>query len=223
MAIVIYGGGVTEFSGSIGGVTFSRVHSGTVAKLRTKPRHPFSTAASLATQTLAFCSGKWNLDLSDQERIDWNTLAANTTWQNRLGENYSPLGINLYVRANTLLALAQIEEQPVAPAVADEGEQGFTMDYAAPTGIRLTGIDTLTSPPVGTLITWCSGPQRLSAYSWHGPWTLLSLLRIADIALPETLIAPADAVPDRAYWFRWRIVRDNGTISIPWQDAQNTV
>jgi len=223
MAIVIYGAPVDELRGSIGGVTFSRTHAGPVAKLRTKPRVPFSTPATLSSQLLSFFSGNWNLTLTDQQRIDWNTLAANTIWQNRLGENYSPLGINLYVRANTLLTLALRSTQPVAPAAADEGEQGFTMDYAVLTGIRLTGVDTLVSPPVGVLLTWTSGPQPLSTFSDSVPWTLLSLLVIADLALPETLIAPADVVADRTYWFRWRIVRDDGTISIPWTDAQNSI
>ncbi|GAH48125.1 unnamed protein product [marine sediment metagenome] len=37
MARVTYGGGVTEFAGSIGGVTFQRNASGYIAKLRSNP------------------------------------------------------------------------------------------------------------------------------------------------------------------------------------------
>lgn len=222
MAIVIYGGGVTEFRGSIGGVTFSRGHAGTVAKSRVKPRTPFGTPATLSTQTLAFCATKWNVDLTAGERADWNTLGLNTTWQNRLGENYHPLGLNLYIRANTLLHLGLRPEQPLAPVDAAEGAQGFALDYAVPTGIRLTGVDNLASPPVGVLLTWTSGPTSWGLSDYLGPWTFLSILVIADLALPETLIAPGSVVTDRIYWFRWRIVRDNGTISIPFADAQAT-
>lgn len=213
MALVTYGGGVTEFRGSIGGITYSRNAMGTYAKVRTKPRVPISTPGNFSSTILAFSSGAWAVSLTDNQRIDWNTLAANTVWQNALGENYNPTGLNLWIRATALATLANQAVQVVAPGAADEASPDFVLDNPVGGGLRITDFDILASPPLGTLLTWCSGPQSLSVYSWFGPWSFLRWDRINALAAPEVWIADGDLTLDRRYYFRFRIIREDGTAS----------
>lgn len=222
MAIITCTAPVGEIRGSIGGVTFSRNKMGTFAKARKKPRVPFSTPRVFSSSLLSFYATTWGYILTAPQRADWNTLADNTVWVNRLGENYSPTGLNLYVRSNTLLGQASRTTQPVAPAAADEAVQDFVLDYDAGTGIRITDFDTLASPPVGSLICWTSGPIPLSVFAWYGPWTFLRTDLIATLGAPETWIADVDCVALRRYFFRFRIIRDDGTASPEFFEYQDT-
>jgi len=74
MARVTYGGGVSEFKGSIGGVTFQRNTSGPIIKLRTIfPVNP-SPFQSPKQQRLSFLVSSWSL-LSQANKDLWDAFA----------------------------------------------------------------------------------------------------------------------------------------------------
>lgn len=106
MAQVKYGPLVTKIRGSLATVTFSAARSGEIVRDRTYPRDPRSTFQATYRRFFSESSSQWITALSEQRRIDWNTLAAGTTYTNSAGDPYHPSGINLFTGSNALLDLA---------------------------------------------------------------------------------------------------------------------
>lgn len=110
MALVKYGAVVTEASGSLDGVTYSRNTFGAYARARAVPVNPNTPAQSAARTLLTSLSQQWRT-LTGSERNGWDTLATSVVRTNALGETYNPTGQQLFVgtnanRANVGLAVA---------------------------------------------------------------------------------------------------------------------
>jgi len=75
MARVTYGESITEYAGSIGGVTFLRNASGPIAKLRSNPPVNPSPDQSTYQVNMAKLVSFWPT-LSQEDKEDWNALAA---------------------------------------------------------------------------------------------------------------------------------------------------
>ena len=75
MARVTYGESVTEYAGSIGGVTFLRNASGPIAKLRSNPPVNPSPSQSTYQVNMAKLVAYWPT-LSQENKNDWNVFAA---------------------------------------------------------------------------------------------------------------------------------------------------
>lgn len=207
MALVKLQTGIDELRGSIGGATFSRGKFGTYVRVRKTPRNPLTLPISLAHTRIQIYSKLWATVLTPAQRTAWNTLGAATTWTNRLGDTYNPTGINLYVRASTLLEIAERVRNDTAPADADEGTRVFTMDWLEAAGIRITSIGTLTDVPAGSLLTWVSHPQPPSISSFSGPYHFLRTDDLVAVPPPYTWIPTADVLRLRRYFFRFRVIR----------------
>ena len=210
MAIVKYGGGVAEFRGSIGGVTFSRNKAGTISRIRKKPRYKATSEAQRMSVALAYYTGLWHDVLNAGQRTAWRALAAATVWVNRLGDNYSPSGLNLYVRSNCLLHLAEDSRQDTAPGSADEASPVFTLDYVAGVGIRMTNIGTLATPPVGFVLMSSSGNQRLSKTTFYSPWRFYYAPTVAGMGPPIVIMPNTICVALTRWFFRFRVIRSSG-------------
>jgi len=75
MARIIYGGIITELAGSIGGVTFQRNSSGTIARLKPdRPLNP-SPGQQLKNTLLSQMVAAWHA-LSSANKITWSNFAA---------------------------------------------------------------------------------------------------------------------------------------------------
>ena len=74
MARVTYGGGVTEFNGSIGGVTFQKNASGNIAKLRSNPTVNPSALQAGKQQIFAYLVSYWST-LSQANKDLWDAHA----------------------------------------------------------------------------------------------------------------------------------------------------
>lgn len=83
MAKIIYGAAITEMKGSIGGITFQKNGSGTIARL--KPRKPKTNTIKQREQQprLKEIQSEWQ-KLSLEHRLNWNTFA----------DNYNKIGLN---------------------------------------------------------------------------------------------------------------------------------
>jgi len=74
MARVTYGESITEYAGSIGGVTFLRNASGPIAKLRSRPPVNPSPYQSVYQGNMAKCVAYWPT-LSQPNKVLWNNFA----------------------------------------------------------------------------------------------------------------------------------------------------
>jgi hypothetical protein len=115
MARVIYGGGVDELIGSIGGVTFQRNASGCIARL--KPNMPVNPSPGQALQEyyLSQLVSSWSL-LSISDKGSWDTFAAAHTHFKPWGEEKTLNGFQWYVSCNLNLLITAQATIATAPA-----------------------------------------------------------------------------------------------------------
>lgn len=126
MAIVLFGNGVADMRGSIGGTTFARNKAGAFARNRTAPVNPQTVKQQEARSRFSDALDKYSL-LTDTQRAGWVTIAGNTTRINSLGQPYIPSGRQLFLEsANNMLVagLPIIEDPPLnadVPAMPEVG------------------------------------------------------------------------------------------------------
>lgn len=99
MARVTYGGGVTEFAGSIGGVTFLRNPSGPIAKLRSNPPVNPSLQQSGYQVQLATLVAYWST-LSQANKDTWDVIATTHDHTTPWGETKTLSGFQWFLSCN---------------------------------------------------------------------------------------------------------------------------
>jgi len=130
MGLVMYGGGVSQISGKVGGVVFSRGAGGAIIRKHTKPINPRSARQNVVRSNVAYLTTYWSKTLTEQQRTDWRAYVAGTTWTNRLGQTIQINGLAAFVRVNTLRLLAGLDLIAAAPlAMGHAG--GVTISFTA--------------------------------------------------------------------------------------------
>jgi len=151
MGLIKYGPLAQEVSGTVGGVTFARVHDGKAVRGWRAPVNKQSLLQRFLRHTLAHASSDWFTLLSSGERADWDTYAATCIFTNSLGEPYTISGFNMFVRTQVNLYRSPIAFPPQAPALAgfpDAHTLEFSLTHA--TGVlALTDLD-----PVINAFAW---------------------------------------------------------------------
>jgi hypothetical protein len=141
MARVIYGGGVTEFIGSIGGTTFQSNSSGFI--VRKKPIYKLRRTTIQANQINSF------VNLSQQYRIlsaldksDWQNFAAANQFTDVFNNVKTITGINYFNSINTFRLIKGLSVLLTPPA--------FTLPTAFPAYSLTINSNTLVIDTAGT-------------------------------------------------------------------------
>jgi len=116
MALVKFGGGITQMSGSVGGTTFARNRYGNYARAKTKPVNPNTAAQAAIRSALSELTVLWSQTLSAAQRTAWNLYGASVAMKNRLGETTYLTGFNHYIRSNVMrnrVGLGVVNDGPV--------------------------------------------------------------------------------------------------------------
>lgn len=225
MASVRFGNGVSEIIGSIAGNVYARNRGGAYIRNRTKPVNAPTVPQSEIRQRFAGTMSVFS-SLTAGAVQSWNVLAESTTRKNRLGESYTPTGVQLFMELNlNLQASGQsiIGEAPAAePETAPAIDVNTLAVVAEETGDALTtftvSADLMTA--AGKVIIESSQPfqQRQSSSSVK----YRSIGAIAASGSPVSVLTGfTDAygainVPDGAsLWLRLRAVDTNGFAG-PW-------
>ena len=104
MALVTYGGGVTEFSGSLAGNTFQRTRAGQIVRTRsTRPSR--STTPMTITQSNTYSLMHQWRTLTEEQQGQWNTFAGIHTRINIFGQQKTLSGCNYFISINSNLLL----------------------------------------------------------------------------------------------------------------------
>ena len=127
MARVTYGESITEYAGSIGGVTFLRNASGPIAKLRSNPPVNPSPDQSAYQNIMAILVAHWPT-LSQENKKDWNDLAAVRKHTTPLGVEKTLSGYQWFLSCNLIryAVFRTITDAPVA-WVAPSPPPSFTL------------------------------------------------------------------------------------------------
>ena len=104
MALVKFGAGIVDMRGSIAGVVHARNRFGNYTRPRTKPVNPQSQRQTAARIIMAFLAEQWReAPMTEAIRTAWQTYADSVNWNNKLGEQVTLTGFNMFIRGNAAL------------------------------------------------------------------------------------------------------------------------
>ena len=167
-ALILFGGGVSDLRGSIGGTVFSRNSSGAYARNRTKPVNPNTTKQSTVRAFFAAISQTWRT-LSEANRLTWNSLAPTFARLNRLGQSVPLTGFQLYQKCNSNLKSCSATPIVVISNVNTPLQQfvdGVTVDFSAQSATIFAEAATVTT---GTAMRVYATASRSSGSKFAGP------------------------------------------------------
>jgi hypothetical protein len=212
MAVIKYGPIVSEARGSIGGVVFTRGRAGTAVRSRVKPVYDPTNARRAWSTGMAAIYSLWLNDLTDELRVSWNTLAAETDFTNALGDTHHLSGWGLFLRVNSLLHFASPLNtivDPPANAIAghvpfvlgNDGAGNLTVDYD---GELVVG---------DSVYFWVTSAKRHTVFFNRGPYAKSIALSQPEItsepfAIPGFTFSDGDRV-----FFRDRRIDPDGGLS----------
>jgi len=226
MALIKFGGGVVQMSGSIAGNTFARNRYGNYCRARTKPVNPQTARQTSIRSGMAFLTSRWGQTLTAVQRTAWNLYASSVTMTNRLGETINLTGFNHYIRSNMIrkqLAYTIIDDGPVLfeipagdPVFSIAGSEATqevtvsyddTMDWATETG--------------SYLVVYAGQPQNAQRNFFDGPWKVMGGIAGVDAAppaSPATQACPFVITELQREWCYARIMRLDGRLSAPFRN-----
>jgi len=226
MALIKFGGGVVQMTGSIAGSTFARNRYGNYARARTKPTNPNTAGQQVVRATLSELTTRWAQTLTAGQRTAWNLYGSSVTMKNRLGEAIFLTGFNHYIRSNSIpvrLGLTPVDDGPVIYELP-EADPAFAITISEATqNITATYDDTLAwaTETGGLLCMFQGSPQNAQRNFFAGPWLLWTAVQGVDAAPPASpKIAPAVfAVAEGQHvWCYARILMADGRLSEPFRN-----
>lgn len=221
MALIKYGGGIIQMSGSMAGNTFARNRFGNYLRARTKPVNPNSDRQLAARAILSAITEAWHENLSDAQRITWNTYAAAISWLNRLGETVNLTGFNHFVRSNTArlhVGAALILDGPTTLSLPSV-DTGFVVNGEEADDrldVEFDGTDGWDDEDGAWMIIHQGQPQLATHEFFGGPYRMAENLPGApgvDPPSPVTRVSSFTLIEGQEVWCRHRILRADGRLS----------
>lgn len=223
MALVKYGGGIVQLSGSLAGNTFARNRFGNYVRARTKPVNPKSSNQVLVRAIIQTLSARWAQTLTAVQRTAWNLYGSSVNMKNRLGETVHLTGYNHYIRSNHWFARMERTLVDDGPVVFELPETDPTMSITGSEATQLVTMtfdDTLpwTSEDDAMLVILQGDPQNAQRNFFDGPWRGRSAKIGASgvpIVSPQTYASITVITELQRFWSRFRILRADGRLSEP--------
>ncbi len=225
MALIKFGGGVVQMSGSIAGNTYARNRYGNYVRARTKPVNPKTDRQSVIRTAMQLLTTRWAQTLTAAQRTAWNLYASNVNMTNRLGETINLTGFNHYLRSNI------IREQ-IGTGIIDAGPVVFELPATDPTMfLESSEASQKISVSFDNTMDWCTetdalmylyqgAPQNAQRNFFDGPWRLLGYIA-GDVGgapvtpqLKDVVWAVAEL---QRQWVYARIQRIDGRLSQPFR------
>jgi len=222
MALVKFGAGVVQMSGSIAGTTFARNSSGNYARARTTPVNPASAIQEKIRAVMAYLTDRWLETVTALQRAAWGDYALAVAMKNRLGESIHLSGFNHYIRSNSALLYADQTVVDAAPTVLALPDQDPTLAFstsAATQNMTVTYDDTAAwcDEVGGFLMMRMSRPQNPTRNFFAGPYLWADLVAGSGTppSSPATVACPTPVAEGHRLWLSARIARLDGRLSEP--------
>lgn len=221
---------LTQASGSVNGLTFSRNAGGAYIRSRTLPVNPNTPLQQIIRQLLLQLVGLWGGVLTAADRLGWATYSTNVPMLNALGDSRPIGGMQNYIRSNVSRLMVGLPRQDKAPQIFNTG------DYTAPTVTSITApsaislafaaSDEWANETGSALIISASRPQNPTINFFKGPYQFAGAV-LGDSATPPTspaaLTSPfAYAAGQQAFLFG-RVTRSDGRLSSPFRLAGTAI
>ena len=223
MALVKYGGGVVQASGSIAGTTHARNRFGNYIRARTKPVNPNTSRQGLVRTSLSYLTMWWASGLSAAERTAWATYAAAIAMKNRLGESIYLTGFNHFVRSNVESYLHNNAVAEAGPTVLALPEKDVALSCTGSVATQQISVafteGTEWALEVGAIMFVYMGvPRQATRNFFNGPWKYMG--QIVGVGAPgaqspTAIAAPMTLVLGQLVTCYARIRRADGRLSEP--------
>lgn len=225
MALVKFGGGIVQMSGSIAGDTFSRNRYGNYVRARTKPVNPNTALQQAVRAAIAFLTTRWSQTLTAVQRTAWNLYADSVNMQNRLGETVHLSGFNHYVRSNTTRKTGPTVVIDDGPTVFELPEQDPTFAVTASEATQALTISFDNTLPWAVeddsfLLLFQGQPQNAQRNFFGGPWRFITWVPGADpggAITPSVNVGGFAIAEGQRQWVYGRISRADGRLSVPFR------
>lgn len=223
---------ITQASGSIAGVTYSRAKGGTLyRRARAIPVNPDTTFQTQVRSALTSLVNSWISVVTAAQRTAWNTYGQNVLVTNKLGDSVALSGQNWYIAANTprLQAItklsATIAQVDAAPTIFDRGDFTTPTITSADTdsvNIAFDNTDAWANEDDAALLLYMGRPRNPSRSFFKGPYRLIQAIEgdsVTPPTSPSSLTAAAAAasgfplVEDQVVRFAVAVTRADGRIS----------
>ena len=225
MALVKYGGGIVQMSGSIAGDTFARNRYGNYVRARTKPVNPNSAAQVAVRSALSLLTQRWSQTLTAAQRTAWNLYASSVAMTNRLGETINLTGFNHYIRSNSWNARIEADIVDAGPTVFELPQADPTLAITASEATQQIttayddGLD-WADENGAYLLLYQGSPQNPQRNFFDGPWRYLGFVAGVNGAPPAgpEVSAVVFAIAElQRQWIYARILRADGRLSEPFR------
>lgn len=222
MALVKYGLGIVQMSGSIAGDVHARNRFGNYKRARTKPVNPRSDRQSVARVAMMFLSEAWHeSEMDDTKRGAWRVYADAINWNNKLGELVHLSGFNHFIRSNAsrmAADLALVYDGPVDPTLP-QPDDGFTIAGTADDqkiAVTFNGTDAWDDEDDAGMIIHMGEPQLASRNFFNGPWRFADSIDGDSITPPTSPVeidAPFTLTTGQRFWCKALISRADGRLT----------
>jgi len=229
MALVKYGGGILNMSGSIGAQVHSHNRYGQYIRARTTPVNPQSSRQTTIRAIMAFFSQAWSNILTQAQRNAWEVYAAAITRQNALGAQIKLTGFNHYIRCNLARAQGALVAVIDSPTVLTlpPGDPTFvcTVDEASQE-ISVVFDDTLdwNTQDGGGMLVAMSIPKATGTNFIGGPFRFAGTIAGIDpggVASPQVIAVPLPVAEGQEVACSARITEIDGRLSDPFRSQSS--
>lgn len=222
MALALFGAGIAQLSGSIGGVVHARNRMGNYIRPRTKPVNPNSDRQTAARVRLSYLAEYWHsAAMSDAERGAWDAYAAAVQVNNRIGQPVHWTGFNHFIRGNASLLAAGGSVVEPGPAIQALPEVDITFAVSGDNGSQLLSVAfdnarDWANETGGYLLVSMGRPQLETRNFFRTPYRVAEA--IAGVTgspptSPQTMVAPFTLTTGQKIWAKASIVRADGRAS----------
>lgn len=221
MALVRYGGGIIQMSGSIAGNTHARNRYGNYVRARTKPTNPNTDLQVAIRSIVAQLADRWSQTVTAVQRTAWGLYASSVAMKNKLGETVYLSGFNHYIRSNSARLQAGgtvVDDGPVIFEIPDH-DPTFTVSASEATQMLSFVFDNTlawANEAGGHLIKFQGQPQNAQRNFFAGPWRLIG--KVDGVAetpptSPDEEAAVFAFAEGQHQWVYARISRADGRLS----------
>lgn len=225
MALVKFGGGITEMRGSIAGNVFSRNRYGAYVRARTVPVNPNTARQQAVKAAIATLTDRWPNILTAVQRTAWNLYASSVGMKNKLGETIFLSGFNHFIRSNVTRETGPTVLIDDGPVVFELPAQDPTLAVTCSEATQVLTIafdDTMAwAVEDGSFIFFFQGkPQNAQRNFFDGPWRFINYLGGVDPGgpiEPHAEIGPFAIAEGQHQWIYARISRADGRLSEPFR------
>lgn len=164
---------ITQASGSIGGVTFTRTRSGMTLRARSMPVNPNTPYQQAVRSAQSSISQAWQTSLTDDQRAAWTNYALNVSRRNKLGDAIILTGHQMFVRCNAprlQAGLAAVLDGPTDYTLGDPPTEIFVDTEPAEPNELLVQWDSTGVPADTRALLYLSRPMSRTRNFFKGPY-----------------------------------------------------